>query len=145
MNTDLDPSLLDPLLRFSLTKIRTEHPKLYTKLVSDWIKGKDNFHIQMGLRALLPLIQDNHFENLPIIFKMVQPLVRSSPPAIKPDLLDLLTSLAHISPSETTFFLQQNLTAPNAIDTAWIIRQLLNEFPVEIGANLKKLSRKQRG
>jgi hypothetical protein len=145
MNTELDPSLLDPLLRFSLSKIRTEHPKIYAELVSNWIKSEDYFHIQMGLLALLPLIQDSQFENLPIIFKMIQPLVRSSPPAVKPDLLDVLTALAHKSPSETAFFLQHNLTAPNAIDTAWIIRQLLNEFPIEIGANLRKLSRKQRG
>jgi len=145
MNADLDPSLLDHLLQFSLDKIRSKYPKNYTELVSAWIKSEDKFHIQMGLRALLPLIQDPCFENLPILFNMIQPLVRSSFPALKPDLLDVLTALANKSPSETAYFLQHNLAAPNAYDTAWIIRQLLNEFPPEIESNLRKITRKQRG
>jgi hypothetical protein len=83
------------------------------------------------LRALLPLVENPQFENLPVFFRLVQPLACNVPPGLKPDLLDVLTALAHRSPNETAYFLRQTLIYPDAPDIAWLIRQLLNEFPPE--------------
>ena len=144
ITSELDPILLDSILLNSLAKLREQYPHTYINLINNWIGTDDIFLIQMGLRALLPLIQDTDFENLPILIKIIQPFTRSSLPAIKPDLLDVLTALAHKRPSETAFFLQHTLNTPEAHDTAWIIRQILDEFPSEIQNNLKLLVRERR-
>ena len=65
--------------------------------------------LRIGLKGVLHLLADREFENLPRIFRMVAPLVRSTPPQIRPDLLDVIHAMAARSPSEAAFFLQQNL------------------------------------
>jgi hypothetical protein len=96
---------------------------------------------QQGLRALLPMINDPRFENLPVFFRLIAPLTRTAPSAVRPDLLDVLESLARRSPPETAFFLRQTLDTPNSPDTPWLIRQCLRAFPDELQASLRETVR----
>ena len=87
------------------------------------------------------MVEDPAFQNLPAFFRLVHPLVRSAPIAVRPDLLDVVSKLAQRSPTETAFFLRQTLALPNSPDTPWVIRQVLSEFPSEIEANLRAAMR----
>jgi hypothetical protein len=49
----------------------------------------------------------------------------------------VVRALIHSSPSETAYLLRQNLTVPDNPDTAWLIRQVLDDFPEETRAGLK--------
>jgi hypothetical protein len=86
---------------------------------------------QIGLRALLPLISEGNFENIPAIFRLITPFTRELPAPLRPDLLDIIKALARRSPKETAYFLRQNLELPGSTDTAWIIRQSLRQFDSE--------------
>jgi hypothetical protein len=138
---DLEDFLIRSLLTHGLVQLRQLYPQTLIQLVQEWLDRSNTFYLQLGLRALQPMVEDPTFENLPAFFRLIHPLVRSAPGLIRPDLLDVLVCLAHRSPTETAFFLRQTLTLPNAPDTPWIIRQVLNEFPPEIEKNLRSTVR----
>ncbi len=128
---DLEFYLIEALMNHALERLRQEHPQSMIRLIQDWLESTKPLYQQLGLRALLPLVENPQFENLPVFFRLVQPLACNVPPGLRPDLLDVLAALAHRSPQETAYFLRQTLSYPDAADTAWLIRQLLNEFPPE--------------
>jgi hypothetical protein len=138
---DLPDDLIMELLSHGLFRIRQETPQKAIKLVEYWMVDKDDFHKQLGLRALGPMIEDPNFENLPAFFRLIQPLTRSSPPALRPDLLDVLAALAQRSAQETAYYLRQTLDMPKSPDTAWMIRQSLRNFPSEIQESLREAVR----
>jgi len=139
---EMDMQLVDLILGHGLTRIRKERPDLIVKLIQHWLDDPNDYYQQLGLRALLPLIKDPDFENLPAFFRMIQPLTCHAPGFLRPDLLDVLTALAHRSPQETTYLLNHCLNLSEATDTPWLIRQILSEFPPEIQANLRQSMRK---
>jgi hypothetical protein len=128
---DLEFYLIEELMNHALERLRQEHPQSMVRLIQDWLESSKPLYQQLGLRALLPLVENPQFENLPVFFRLVQPLSCNVPPGLKPDLLDVLAALVHRSPQEAVYFLRQTLTFPDAADTGWLIRQLLNEFPPE--------------
>ena len=134
---DLDNLILDGLLEHGLTRLQQDSPGILLELVSSWLTSSDYISRVAGMRALLPLINGIGTENLPAIFRMLMPYIRIAPSCLRPDIIAVLTSLAHYSPAETAFFLRQNLSAPDNPDTAWLVRQVLKEFPKETQAGLR--------
>jgi hypothetical protein len=126
---DLEFYLIEALMNHALVRLRQEHPQSMIRLIQDWLESSKPLYQQLGLRALLPLVENPQFENLPVFYRLIQPLACNVPPGLRPDLLDVLVVLAHRSPQETAYFLRQTLNYPDAADPAWLIRQLLNEFP----------------
>jgi hypothetical protein len=142
LSPDLEFFLIESLMKFSLILLRKEQPKALMQLISEWLEQKNPFYIQLGLRAILPLIREPEFENVPVFFRLIQPIMSNVPTGLRPDLLDVLAALAERSPQETAFFLQQCLNLPDAQDTPWLIRQSINHFPVEIQNFLRKAEKK---
>lgn len=138
---DLEAQLLNELLDPGLARLRKDYPGVVVKLVRDWLASGERFEQHLGLRALLPVVNDYNFENLPIVFRLIQPLVRVTPPALRPELLDVLGALAHRSPGEAAYFLRQTVSLPNSPDTPLLIRQCLIEFPAPIQDDLRKIVR----
>lgn len=138
---NLEDFLINTLLKFGLVNVRRNHPQALIHLIQGMLNSDDKFQHLLGLRALLPMIEEPEFENLPVFFRMIQPLTRKSNPSIRQDLLDVLAGLAHRSPKECAFFLRQTLEMPGATDTAWLIRQSLGEFPEDIQLSLRKAVR----
>ena len=83
------------------------------------------------------MADDPAFENLPAFFRLIHPLVRSAPGMLRPNLLDVISKLAHRSPTETAYFLRQTMLLPNSPDTPWLIRQSLSQFPPGIEKSLR--------
>jgi hypothetical protein len=136
---DLEFFLIETLMNHALGRLRQEHPQAMIRLIQDWLESTKPLYQQLGLRALLPLVENPQFENLPVFYRMIQPLASNVPPGLRPDLLDVLVALTHRSPQETAYFLRQTLNYPDAADTAWLIRQLLNEFPPDQGQMLRNV------
>jgi hypothetical protein len=84
---------------------------------------------------LLPLINDRSFDNLPVLFRLLNPLVQVAPSPIRPDLLPIMESVAKRSPKECANYLRHNMIFQ---DTAWITRQILAVFPAEIQKGLRE-------
>jgi hypothetical protein len=138
---NLEEHLVSALLTEAAFNLRQDTPQTLVNLIQKWMGSTDTFYQQVGLRALLTLIEDPNFENLPAFFHLLQPLARGAPSALRADLLDVLAALAKRSPQETAYFLRQTLGTPNAKDTAWLIRQILPVFPLELRQSLRETVR----
>ena len=133
----IDIRVLDGLLKYGLNQLQQDAPGELLELVSSWMSSSDVHIQQAGLRALLSMINQFGTENLPAIFRLMTPFIRVAPTRLRPDIISVLTALAHNSPSETVFLLRQNLSAPDNPDTPWLIRQVLDEFPQETQTGLR--------
>jgi len=141
---ELDNQILDGLFEFGMARLQQDAPGRLLELVSSWVSASNPHVQQAGLRALLPIINQSGGENLPSILRILTPFLRIAPSNLRPDVIMVLTTLAHSSPSETAFFLRQNLSAPDNPDTAWFIRKVLDEFPSEAKIGLQHALKEKR-
>lgn len=138
---DVEARLVDTLFNQGIACLRKQQPVILVELAEAWLDEKDLFYQQLGLRLLVPLIQDPDFENLPVFFRLIHDLTRSSPARLRPDVLDILEALARRSPTETAYFLRQTAAMPNSPTAAWFIRQSLAAFPAATRESLRQVSR----
>jgi hypothetical protein len=138
-----EDQLIDALLKQSLTNTRRGATNDYLAAVHTWLMSADLRAQEMGLRALLPLIEDPDFDNLPVVYRMLTPYTRTTPPRLKPFLLQVLSLLVKRSPQESAFFLRHSLEMPDSEDAAWLIRQLLILFPADIQSGLREAVKKK--
>jgi len=125
------------LLNQGMARLRQENPAALLVLSQEWLADPRLVYQQIALRALRGLAEEIGVDHLPDIFPLVTPHLRSAPKPLRPELLDLLAAMARRSPPETAFVLRQNLDAPDNPDTAWLIRQILDEFPTAQKESLK--------
>jgi hypothetical protein len=131
---DLDRRLMEGLLEHGIRRFQAEAPGSLLDLISGWLSSSDLSARHAGLRALPPMIDQT---NLPTIYRMVTPYLRIIQPVLRPDVLVVVRALIRCSPAETAYLLRQNLAVPDNPDTAWLIRQVLDDFPDETRAGLK--------
>ncbi|PWB55093.1 MAG: hypothetical protein C3F13_05065 [Anaerolineales bacterium] len=137
VTSDLDRRVLDGLLEHGVKRFQVEAPAPLLELVSSWLSSPELSAKHAGLRALPPMIDQVGQSYLPTIFRMVTPYLRFAPTRLRPDILVVVRALIRCSPSETAYLLRQNLTVPDNPDTAWLIRQVLGDFPYETREGLK--------
>jgi len=130
--------LLNALVNEGLTQVRKGTPERYITQLEEWLTAEEYFSRRIGLKAVSITVSDRDFENLPRLFRLLAPLIRSTPSQLRPDLLDVMRALAMRSPNESAFFLRQNLTVMADDDsTAWLIRNSVRYFPEEGQRSLK--------
>jgi hypothetical protein len=132
-----EDTLLTALLTDGLARLRREDQPAFLAAIESWMASSDLSLVQMGLRAALPLLESERFENLPAFFRLIAPLTRLAPTVLRPDLLAVLAALARRSPAETAYFLEEGLALPRHSDTAWLIRRLLKDFPAPQAEKLR--------
>ena len=136
--------LLDGLVNEGLTQVQKWTPERYLTQLEEWLTAEEDFSRRIGLKAISITLSDRDFENLPRLFRLLAPLVRSTPSQLRPDLLDVMRELARRSPNEAAFFLRNNLTVMVDDDsTAWLIRNSARYFPEDVQRNLKNALRKE--
>ena len=137
--------LIEVVFSSGLVRLRQEKPEVYLELVEEWVETGKTFPQHLGLKALLPLLDKPDVANLPALFQLITPLVRSAPASLRPDLLDILRRLATLTPKETAYFLRQNLTIKqDNPGTTWLTRNSLDYFPAEVRASLRAALRDAR-
>ncbi len=137
-----DP-LIDALLKQSLSNTRREATGDYLATVQAWLASQDIRAQEIGLRALLPLLEDPDFDNLPVVFRILTPFTRTTHPRLRPYLLQVVSLLVKRSPQESAYFLRHSLDMPDSEDAAWLIRQLLGSFPSDIQSGLREAVKKK--
>jgi hypothetical protein len=138
----LDRQLIDEVLLQIFQQLHQKQPLYANQLIQEWLTSPKSFHQKLGLFALLIQVRDQGFENLPIVYRLIQPFVLNAPSELRPDLLDIIIALAHRSPKETAFFLKELLSFSDKPGTSWVIRQVGEEFPEDIKKVLKEAVRK---
>jgi hypothetical protein len=140
----LDPSVRGALLTTSLTRMRKETPDEFLTLISEWLHPARQRFWPNGIQALLPLISDPNYENLPPIFELTRPAIEAAPGILQNDLGILINALYQASPSETGYFLREILENSPTPITAVTLRRLLKTFPPELQSTLRDLVRQKR-
>jgi hypothetical protein len=128
--------LVDAIMNHGLSRLRKDFPTIYFQMIETWLKEEEVYSRRIGLRAIMSWLKDPKFENFPVIFQLLTPMIRLPPPSLRIDLVEVLHSLARRIPHETSYILRQNMSDDRP-DTAWIVRQVMGDFPSEIQNGLR--------
>lgn len=139
-----DPEVRAALLTTSLTRLRRETPDLFLVLVREWLHPARQRMWSNGIQALVPLISSPDFDNLPPIFEIVEPIIKASPATLQYDLQELIITLYEASPDETTYLLQQILSATKSPLPAVALRRMSPDLPQELQSSLRELIRQTK-
>jgi hypothetical protein len=137
LNARPEDLLVEAVLVQGMLTLRRDRQEIYLEVVSNWLKRRELYANQLALRALTPLILDPGFENIPSIFRIIQPFSRSLASELRPFMVNIIHALARRSPQETAFFLRYNLETPENPDTPWLVRQTLPALPLELQESLR--------
>jgi hypothetical protein len=133
-----DIGLLESLLTDSSTRLRLEATRFWLHTLETWLDSPSLELKKAGLLALLPLVRDRSFENLPPVYNLTSSPLQDALPALQPALQDVLTALVQRSPRETLYYLKQILASSTQLNTARLIRRLLPLFSAEDQASLRQ-------
>lgn len=98
-----DEPLRAKLLDFSLARLRQESPLHFLTLIGEWLHPQRPRLWAEGLQALIPLLQDERFENLPPVFTLLRPVLEAAPATLQPEIAAVLRLLFQRAPQETVF------------------------------------------
>ena len=138
LKTAINDRVISTLFDQGLVWLRNSHPETIIEQAQEWLTSSEASEQALGLRILLPLAGDPRYENLPVLFKLLAPLCCEAPSLVRPDLVDVIETLARRSPREKAFFLRESLGFGACTTTAWLMRQVLPVFPADIQASLRE-------
>jgi len=138
-----DRPVLRALFGSGTTTLRRQAIQVWFSTIQNWLTASDQSVQAIGLLALLPLVNDPQYENLPAVFSAVSPLLQSAPPALLSDLQDVLEACLRRSPIETGFFLRQLLIMTTAPGLPRLVRRIFSQLPPATQANLRDLLQSQ--
>ena len=123
--------VIKALAEDGIKRLRENQFDQYIQLLDDWYSSDNLSQITLGLRSTPSLLKSNDFDNLPLIFRWMGPLVRETDLELMDDLSDVLRSLAASSPNETAYFIKQILASSSNDQAAKMLRRIVDEFPEE--------------
>ncbi len=129
--------VLTALLEHGTLGLRRGAPDQLLALIEHWVGSASAAQQTVGLQALIPLIQDRAFENLPPIFSMLSPIMPSISATLQTELQIVMRALIKRSPVEAAYFLRQALSVSVQPSTARLVRHCLPEFGPEQQASLR--------
>ncbi len=132
-----DPEVRSALLSTSLTRMRKETPNQFLALIREYLHPERTRSWSNGIQALLPMITDTSFTNLPPIFDLVEPIIEEAPSTLQNDLEELIVALYRASPSETTFMLKHVLKNSENPMTSITMRRIAPDLPPSLQNELK--------
>lgn len=136
---DLDRVFLTAIFDQGTEMLRRHALQSWLDQIGDWLMSSEYPRQRLGILALLPLIEDRSFENLPFVFNLISPIMQRYTDVHKHELRLMLISLARRSGTETTYFLRQILTLRDNPDLTKLVRQCLPDFPEESRGRLRSL------
>ena len=139
-----DPSVRSVLLTTSLARLRKETPGRFLALTGEWLKPERQKLWPHGIQALIPLIRDPNYNNLPPIFEILEDVVEAAPALIQNELIELLDALYEDSPTETIHFLQDVLEQSKSPMTATTIRRISASLPSGLAESVRSLVKVKR-
>ncbi len=136
-----DPEVRSALLATSLARMRRETPDRFLVLIKEWLHPARARTWSNGIQALLPMIADYSFENIPPILDLIEPALQNADTSLQTDLEELILALYNASPQETIFFLKQILERPQGQITVVTLRRISTSLPVELQSELRPFLR----
>jgi hypothetical protein len=120
--------LISALMENATQLLRRETPDKLLELIDQWLNDPNPAQQAIGIQALIALVNDRSFENLPAIYRLLGAPVQNVHPRLQADLQLALQALIKRSATETAYFLRQALSLSIGTGTARLIRRCLPEF-----------------
>jgi len=136
-----DPDVRSALLSTSLTRMRKETPEQFLALIREYLHPARVRTWSNGVQALLPMIADTNYANLPPILDIVEPVLEEAPTTLQNDLRDLIIALYRASAKETTFMLKHVLANSQNPMTLLTLRRISRSFPPSLQSELNEILR----
>jgi hypothetical protein len=140
-----DEAVRHALLIDALQRVRGENPETLFILLEDWLKSPRSALQVWGLRALIPLLSEPGFENLPAVFRILRPAVEGVGPSTQVDMQACLAALGRVSLTETLFFLREILGAKPSSMLLRTLRRMLPALPEDLQSGLRDSLRETGG
>jgi len=129
--------ILDQLLYNGSRRLRREMPVKWLDQIEVWLGHTELKYQTIALKAMLTIIRDPQFENLPPIFRLLSPYMMELKPDNRALLTEVLKALVERSPNELAFFLRQFILIRDTPEmNLRMIRQIIPLLPTEFQKNL---------
>jgi hypothetical protein len=138
-----DADVRSALLSTSLTRMRKETPDQFLNLIREYLHPARARTWSNGIQALLPMIADTTYANLPPILDIVEPIIEEAPSTLQNDIAELIVALYRTSANETTFMIKHILTNTQNPMTVITLRRIATSFPPPLQIELRDLLRPQ--
>ena len=139
-----DSSVRAILLTNSLARLRKETPERFLELVGEWLNPRRQRLWPHGIQALIPLIRDPSYSNLPPIFEVLEEVVTAAPAVIQNEMIQLFDALYATSPTETIHFLEDILTNSENPMTVITFRRITPSLPSGLAESVRSLVKPRR-
>ncbi len=144
VNQTRDNQLRLALLSNSLKRVRQETPSKFLQLMREWLDPTNSKMWANAIHAIIPLLEDQNFENLPPVYNLLSPVIKSMPSIMQNDLADLVNALYKASPVETTYFLRQVITGASSPQITISLRRILPQLPASLRPVILEIIRQKR-
>lgn len=131
-----DEGLLRILLDKGSSRLRQEEPGAWIQILKEWGASEGKGSQRIMLFAILSLLQNPDFENLPPLFDMTAIALKSHPQALQQELIAVITRLKERSPSECAYFLRQIIRLGVSDATARLLRKIITLFDEPVRSSL---------
>ena len=136
---ETDQEFYKKILDLGLWKIQSEQPDILIPHIEDWLASQNKRLNLIGFCVIATLITNERFENLPVLFDLINPYLREFDEGIRTILVDIIKLLIKRSPVEIAFLLRKNYEVFQKGNTAWLIRHTYSYFPEANQINLKNI------
>ncbi len=136
-STDIPSDVSINLLGRASRQMRRLASNQWLEVIRNWLQKSEPALQILGLHALVSLVEDTEFTNLPPIFSTLSPMIQNSPPNLAAELLPLLNALCRRSPAETTYLFRKIAATSPRPETLRLLRRALPALPLENQQSLK--------
>lgn len=120
--------LLESILSVGLSPLRDDMGRMIFPFVDELSPLAGPKASKLILFTLKPLVMDDEFQNLPLIFQYLKPLLQGEDETYLTILSEVIRKLARRSERETLFFLQHQIPTAPKPKINRIVRRSLNAF-----------------
>ncbi len=138
-----DKQIVTALLTDAFARLRRENPEMLFTVLEDWLKSPRNSLKIWGLRAVIPILTDPHFENLPAVFRILKPAIQTAGPTTQLELQACLSTLEQVSRTETLAFLREVINDNPSPLMLRTFHRILTGLSPELQSGLRELLRNQ--
>jgi hypothetical protein len=138
-----DKQVREALLTDAFSRVRTEAPEAFFILLEEWLNSPRSALQVWGLQALIPLLKQPDFENLPAVLRILRPAVLAAGPSTQLELQACLAAVEKISRTETLVFLRGLLADRPTPGFLRTLRRMLPGFSPELQNGLREMLREK--
>ena len=127
-----------------VSQIREHHQEEFLRVIGDLMANSKKDAQRGGLYALIPLLEDENFQNLPVVYHMLSTMLKREETGLQSEIVAIVSALSKRSEQETVFFLQETLLTAADPRITRVVRRSLSFFSEENQKRLREKLRKKR-